>query len=65
MKTCVCYAVYDPYTNLFRSQVSNKDWTESLRKAYLYKFPESAVRASAGVNTRLVRVIMHTDMELL
>ena len=57
--------VYDPYTNLFRSQVSNEDWTESLRNAYLYKSPESAVRASAGVSTRLVRVIMHTDMELL
>ena len=65
MKTDIAYAVYNPSTGLFHSNISKEDWTSSLRKYYLYKSADWARCVADSLGAQVVKVIMHSDMEML
>ena len=65
MVTDIAFAIYNPKTQLFHAATSQEDWTTSIRKAYLYKHFDTCLTKAEMLSSRVVRVIMHSDMVLL
>ena len=65
MVTDIAFAIYNPKTQLFHAATSQEDWKTSIRKAHLYKHFDTCFIKAELLNSRVVRVIMHSDMVML